>query len=92
MAKVHYSVKKRARQNEVRRERNNAIRSSLRTAIRKLIKSIDAGDVEAAKTELPLAVRALGKASSKGVIHRNQASRKISRLTRRVNTLSAPSA
>ncbi len=90
--KVHYSVKKRARQNEVRRERNNAIRSSLRTSVRKLIKAIDTGDVEGAKTELPLAVRALGKASSKGVIHRNQASRKISRLTRRVNTLSAPSA
>lgn len=92
MAKVHHSVKKRARQNEVRRERNNAIRSSLRTSVRKLIQAIDTGDVQAAKTELPLAVRALGKASSKGVIHRNQASRKISRLTRRVNTLSAPSA
>lgn len=90
--KVHHSVKKRARQNEVRRERNNAIRSSLRTSIRKLVKAIDTGDIEGAKTELPLAVRALGKASSKGVIHRNQASRKISRLTRRVNTLSAPSA
>jgi small subunit ribosomal protein S20 len=89
MAKVHKSVIKRARQNEVRRERNNAVRSSLRTSIRKLVRTIDNGDVEAAKTELAEAVRALGKASSKGVIHRNHASRKISRLTRRVNALSA---
>ncbi len=89
MAKVHKSVIKRARQNEVRRERNNAIRSSLRTSIRKVVKALDTGDVETAKTELPQAVRALGKASSKGVIHRNQASRKISRLTRRVNSMAA---
>jgi len=88
MAKVHQSVVKRARQNEVRRERNNAVRSSLRTSIRRVIRALDSGDAEAAKTELPQAVRALGKASSKGVIHRNQASRKISRLTRRVNSLS----
>ena len=89
MAKVHKSVIKRARQNEVRREHNNAIRSSLRTSIRKVVRALDSGDLETAKTELPQAVRALGKASSKGVIHRNQASRKISRLTRRVNALSA---
>ncbi len=89
MAKVHKSVIKRARQNEVRRERNNAVRSSLRTSIRKVLRAIESGDVEVAKTELPQAVRALDKASSKGVIHRNQASRKISRLTRRVNSLSA---
>jgi small subunit ribosomal protein S20 len=89
MAKVHKSVIKRARQNEVRREHNNAIRSSLRTSIRKVVRALDSGDVETAKTELPQAVRALGKASSKGLIHRNQASRKISRLTRRVNALSA---
>ena len=65
----------------------NAVRSSLRTSIRKLLRAIDSGDVEASKTELSQATRALGKAASKGVIHRNQASRKISRLTRRVNAL-----
>jgi len=88
MATVHRSVTKRARQNEVRRERNSAVRSSLRTSIRKLLRAIDSGDVEASKTELSQATRALGKAASKGVIHHNQASRKISRLTRRVNALS----
>jgi small subunit ribosomal protein S20 len=45
--------------------------------------------MNAAQTELPKAVRALGKAHSKGVIHKNHASRKISRLTRKVNTLVA---
>lgn len=89
MAKVHFSVKKRARQNEKRRQRNMTLRSALRTSIRKVITAVNTGDASAAQTALPQAVKALGKASSKGVIHRNQAARKISRLTRRVNALSA---
>jgi small subunit ribosomal protein S20 len=89
MAKVHLSVKKRARQNEKRRQRNMTLRSALRTSIRKVITAVNTGDASAAQTALPQAVQALGKASSKGIIHRNQAARKISRLTRRVNALSA---
>ncbi|HEY7709303.1 MAG TPA: 30S ribosomal protein S20 [Candidatus Entotheonella sp.] len=89
MAKVHFSVKKRARQNEKRRQRNMTLRSALRTSIRKVITAVNTGDASAAQTALPQAVKALGKASSKGIIHRNQAARKISRLTRRVNALSA---
>lgn len=87
MAQVHLSVEKRARQNERRRQRNTALRSALRTSIRKVVVAVDTGDIEAATTELPNAVRALGKASSKGIIHRNHAARKISRLTRRVNAM-----
>ena len=89
MAKVHLSVKKRARQNIKRRERNTALRSSLRTSIRKVVAAVNAGDSETAAVELPHAVRALGKASSKGIIHRNQASRRISRLTRSVNRMAS---
>jgi small subunit ribosomal protein S20 len=89
MAKIHFSVKKRARQNEKRRQRNMTLRSALRTSIRKVITAVNTGDASAAQTALPQAVKALGKASSKGIIHRNQAARKISRLTRRVNALSA---
>jgi small subunit ribosomal protein S20 len=89
MAKVHFSVKKRARQNEKRRQRNMTLRSALRTSIRKVVTAVNTGDASAAQTALPQAVKALGKASSKGIIHRNQAARKISRLTRRVNALSA---
>lgn len=87
MAQVHLSVEKRARQNERRRQRNVALRSSLRTSIRKVVEAVEAGNLEVATSELPNAVRALGKASSKGVIHRNHAARKISRLTRHVNAM-----
>jgi small subunit ribosomal protein S20 len=87
MAKKHLSVVKRARQNQQRNERNSQLRSSLRTSIKKVVSAVDSGDIDAAREQLPHAVRALGKAKSKGVIHRNQAGRKISRLTRRVNAL-----
>lgn len=89
MAKVHLSVKKRARQNEKRRQHNITMRSALRTTIRKVVSAVETGDASTAAAELPHAIRALGKASSKGLIHRNQAARKISRLTRRVNSVSA---
>jgi small subunit ribosomal protein S20 len=87
MAQVHLSVEKRARQNERRRQRNTTLRSSLRTSIRKVVEAVESGNLETATTELPHAVKALGKASSKGIIHRNHAARKISRLTRRVNAM-----
>jgi small subunit ribosomal protein S20 len=87
MAKKHLSVVKRSRQNRQRNARNSQLRSSLRTAIKKVTAAADSGDIDSAREQLPHAVRALGKASSKGVIHRNQAGRRISRLTRRVNAL-----
>ncbi len=89
MARRHPSVEKRARQNVQRNSRNTMLRSALRTAVKKVSTALDRGDVDLACVELPRAVRALGVASSKGVIHKNQASRKISRLTRRVNALAA---
>jgi small subunit ribosomal protein S20 len=89
MAKKHPSVEKRARQNVQRNQRNTMLRSALRTTVKKVTTALEAGDIDTARAELPRAVRALGKATSKGVIHRNQAARKISRLTRRVNALAA---
>ena len=89
MAKVHLSVKKRARQNVERRQHRSQQRSALRTAVKKAVSAMDAGNLEAAQTELPLAVKALGKAATKGLIHRNNASRSIARLTRRFNALNA---
>jgi small subunit ribosomal protein S20 len=89
MAKRHPSVEKRARQNVQRNQRNSRLRSSLRTTVKKVVVALEAGDLDTARTELPRAVRALGKAKSKGVIHRNHAARKISRLTRHVNALAA---
>jgi small subunit ribosomal protein S20 len=89
MAQKHPSVLKRARQNVKRNRRNTVVRSSLRTTVKKVVSAIETGDAERARTELPQAVRALDKAASKGVIHHKQASRKISRLTRRVQALAA---
>ena len=87
MAQKNPSAEKRTRQNQRRYQRNSMLRSALRTAVKKLVVALDSGDMNAAQAELPKAVRALGKAHSKGVIHKNHAARKISRLTRKVNTL-----
>jgi small subunit ribosomal protein S20 len=87
MAKKHPSVIKRARQNIQRNQRNTMLRSALRTTVKKVVTALNADDFDTARAELSRAVRALGKAKSKGVIHRNLAARKISRLTRRVNAL-----
>ena len=89
MADKHASARKRARQNERRRQRNASLRSALRTAVKKVVIAAEADEVEMATAELPRAVRVLGKASSKGIVHKNRAARTISRLTRRVNALAA---
>jgi small subunit ribosomal protein S20 len=68
------------------------LRSALRTAVKKVVVAVEAHNVGTAQEELPKAVRALGKATSKGIIHKNAAARKISRLTRHVNALTAPPA
>lgn len=83
----HKSAMKRVRQNEKRRIRNRHIMSTTRTYIKAVRAAIDSGNAEAAREALPKAVNALNAAVTKGVVHRNQASRKISRLTVAVNAL-----
>ena len=92
MANRHPSAIKRARQNVRRNERNSALRSALRTAVKKVLVAVEQADTTAAQDELPQVVRALGKATTKGIIHKNYAARKISRLTRQVNALVATQA
>ena len=92
MANRHPSAIKRARQNARRNERNAALRSALRTAVKKVLVAVERADTTAAQDELPQAVRVLGKATTKGIVHKNYAARKISRLTRKVNTLVATQA
>ncbi len=92
MANRHPSTVKRNRQNKKRNERNTTLRSALRTTIRRVTSAVARKDVPTAQAELPLAVRALGKATTKGIIHRNLASRRISRLTRKVAALASQSA
>lgn len=85
----HKSAEKRNRQAQVRRQRNRAIRSKMKTAIKNLNAAIDSGNAEDAKTALAAAVPVIAKTASKGTIHKKNASRKISRLTKRVNQLEA---
>ena len=83
----HKSALKRNRQNAVRNARNTHIRSSMRTFVKKVREAVSAGDAEAAKAALAQAVPFIDKASTKGVIHKATASRKISRLSKLVNTM-----
>ena len=61
----------------------------MRTYIKRLRAAVDNGNADEAKEALQIAVRALDRAATKGVIHRKQASRKIGRLTKAVNALSS---
>ncbi|WP_026923959.1 30S ribosomal protein S20 [Glycomyces arizonensis] len=81
------SKEKRNRQNEKRRMRNKAVKSSLKTAIRKFRESAATGDVAAAGIHLQAASRELDKASSKGVIHKNQAAQRKSKMAAAYNKL-----
>ena len=83
------SSKKRARQIERRTEVNKARRTRMRTFIRKVEEAIASGDAETAREALKQAQPEIMRASSKGVMHKNTASRKISRLASRVKALSA---
>ncbi len=78
------SQKKRIRTNEKRRQRNQAYKSELKTLVRHAREAVDAGDREAADAALKLASKKLDKAVSKGVIHKNQAAQRKSKLSKRV--------
>lgn len=73
------SQKKRNRQNEKRRVRNLATRTELKTRIKTAHKALDAGD-DQATAAVTTAQKRLGKAAAKGVVHKNQAARRTSRL------------
>ena len=81
------SAKKRIEVSERNAERNKAICSGVKTAVKKVYAAIDANDKEAAKAALTNAISVIDKATTKGVYHKNYASRKVSRLTLAVNKL-----
>lgn len=83
------SAKKRVRQIARRTAVNKARRSRLRTFIRKVEEAIAAGDREQALAALRAAQPEIMRGAVKGVLHRNTASRKISRLHHRINALPA---
>ena len=81
------SAKKRILVNQTKAERNKAIKSSVKTAVNKVRVAIEAQDKEAAKAALLNATTVIDKAASKGVYHKNTASRKVSRLAKAVNEI-----
>jgi small subunit ribosomal protein S20 len=78
---------KRVKTNEKRRQRNKSVKSSVRTAVRRFREAAEAGENEKAAELQRAAARALDKAASKGVIHKNQAANRKSALSKRVAAL-----
>ena len=84
---THKSALKRARQGEVRRIRNKGYKSRVKKVIREVRTAIASNSPDQAEKNLTDAVSFIQKAVSKGAIHKNQASRRISRLARQINEL-----
>lgn len=85
---THKSALKRHRQNQKRRLRNKIIRSQLKTSVKSYVTAIESKDKAAAQEAAKAAISTISKTASRGVIHKKTASRKISRLAKKVNTLS----
>jgi len=83
------SAKKRVRQLERKTEVNKARRSRIKTFIKKVEESILAGDSTEAKTAFKIAQPEIQRGVTKGIFHKNTASRKLSRLLKRVKAVSA---
>ncbi len=81
------SAKKRVITSQVRADRNKAIKSRVKTYVKKVDAAVAAGDKAAAEAALPVAIAEISKAASKGIFHKNTAARKVSRITKAVNTL-----
>lgn len=83
------SALKRIRSNERKRMRNKPVRTALKTYIRSAQSRITAGEAEDSADAVVRAISALDKAAGKGIIHRNQAARRKSRLMAKLNKMNA---
>ena len=81
------SAKKRIEVAQIRADRNKAIKSGVKTAMKKVFAAIEAGNKEAAQAELANATKVIEMAASKGVYHKNNVARKVSRLNKAVNKM-----
>jgi len=81
------SAKKRILVNRTKAERNKAIKSAVKTSIKKVEVAVANNDKEAAAVALTAATKAIDMACSKGIYHKNNAARKVSRLTKLVNKI-----
>ena len=86
---IHKSTIKRARQAQKRLQRNRTVLSAVKGVIRKVLGAVDAKDAQMAKASLREATSALSKAVTKGILKRNTASRRVSRLAAKVNALTS---
>ena len=84
---THRSAIKRNRQNTKRRLVNQVRRTRIKTLTKEVLTAVEAGNREEAHDALGRAVPVIQRAASRGTIHRNAAFRKISRLSRRVNSI-----
>jgi len=82
------SAKKRILVTQAKTIRNKSIKSGVKTAVKKVEAAIAAGDKQAAQAALLSATSTIDKAATKGIYHKNNASRKVSRLAQAVNKLS----
>jgi small subunit ribosomal protein S20 len=86
MANIKSQIK-RNRQNEARHQRNKAVRSELKTLTRRFRKAVEAGERDTASELFQRASRALDKAASKGVVHRNTAANRKSGMAKSLQKL-----
>ena len=87
MAKKKDSAAKRHRQSEERRLRNKSVKSSIRTAVKKFVVAVQKKQTESAESGLVEMIKKLDTAARKGIIKKNAAARKKSRMQKRFNLL-----
>jgi small subunit ribosomal protein S20 len=84
---THKSAEKRATQNVQRSIRNASLRSSIKTSIKAVVASVGTKNKEEATQSLQNAIPAIARAAARGAFHKKTASRRIARLTKKVNAL-----
>ena len=84
---THKSAEKRATQNEKRSIRNASLRSSIKTGMKAVVALVATKDKEEATKSLQSAIPAIARAAARGAFHKKTASRRIARLTKKVNAL-----
>ncbi|MBN9391209.1 MAG: 30S ribosomal protein S20 [Chloroflexi bacterium] len=89
MANVKSAIKS-IRQDARKTSRNRPVRSSLKTYVKSAVSTISLGDEETSQEAIRIAVSKLDKAAQKGIIHKNQAARRKSRLVKKLNKAFAP--
>jgi small subunit ribosomal protein S20 len=88
----HPSALKRAKQNKVRQLRNTSVKSRIKTKVKQYLQALEASPQESAAPTLIEAVSLIDRAGSKGILHPRTVSRKISRLSKKLNKISGQSA